>query len=187
MWTSTSLTGIDKLKVLQNFNLDLLFLNKSRAQLIRQLWNGFNELYEDMHKQRINGIEFKKKALEWINLFLTPSSGNPNHPQTFVRGLYRPNDITPYIHTLVYHIPEFLNLHSNFGLIGFSCSAVEKKNHQHVVHFFRKTLKDGGGENINKSAIIEIMEWENRNLYFFSHDVPVFFEKITTINVKDMQ
>jgi len=88
---------------------------------------------------------------------------------------------------LVYHIPEFLNLHSNFGLIGFSCSAVEKKNHQHVVHFFRKTLKDGRGENINKSAIIEIMEWENRNLYFFSHDVPVFFEKITTINVKDMQ
>ncbi|CAG8696722.1 44185_t:CDS:2 [Gigaspora margarita] len=85
-------------------------------------------------------------------------SGNPNHPQTFVRGLYRPNDITPYIYTLVYHIPEFLNLHSNFGLIGFSCSAVEKKNHQHVVHFFQKTLKDSGGENINKSAIIEIME-----------------------------
>ncbi|CAG8855323.1 43433_t:CDS:2, partial [Gigaspora margarita] len=114
MWTSTSLTGVDKLKVLQNFNLDLLFLNKSRAQLIRRLWNGFNELYEDMHKQRINGVEFKKKALEWINLFLTPSSGNPNHPQTFIKGLYRPYDITPYIHTLVYHIPEFLNLHSNF-------------------------------------------------------------------------
>ncbi|CAG8796175.1 4703_t:CDS:2, partial [Gigaspora rosea] len=73
-WTSGSLTGVDKLKVLQNFNLDLLFLNKDRAQLIRNLWNSFNKLYEDMHKQRVSGAEFKQKALDWINLFLTPSS-----------------------------------------------------------------------------------------------------------------
>src|SRR5260364_115922 len=96
--------------------------------------------------------------LKFITQNLTLLLGNPNSPQTFIKGLYRPNDITPYIHTLVYHILEFLNIHSNFGIHGFACSAVEKKNHQHVIYFFRKTLKDGGKENINKSAIIEIMK-----------------------------
>ncbi|CAG8800133.1 23263_t:CDS:2, partial [Cetraspora pellucida] len=76
--TSTSLTEVDKLKVLQNFNLDLIFLDKHHAQLIQQLWNCFNKLYEDMHKQCIDSIEFKKKALDWINLFLISSLGNSN-------------------------------------------------------------------------------------------------------------
>jgi len=62
-------------------------------------------------------------------------------------GLYQPSDITPYIHVLVYHVPEFVKIHKEFGLSSFTCSAVEKKNHQQSTFFFRQTLKDGGNPN----------------------------------------
>uniref|UniRef100_U9SZ25 Uncharacterized protein n=1 Tax=Rhizophagus irregularis (strain DAOM 181602 / DAOM 197198 / MUCL 43194) TaxID=747089 RepID=U9SZ25_RHIID len=52
-----------------------------------------------------------------------------------------------------------MHIHRQFGLAAFSCSAVEKKNHQQVSHFFRKTTKDG-----------DILEYENRTLYFNNCD-----------------
>ncbi|RHZ61852.1 hypothetical protein Glove_345g94 [Diversispora epigaea] len=84
---------------------------------------------------------------------------------------YQASDITPYIHVLVYHIPEMIKIHNHFGLAAFSCSAVEKKNHQQVSHFFKKTTKDGGGGKNGKgrkSAILDILEHENRMLYFYN-------------------
>jgi hypothetical protein len=70
-------------------------------------------------------------------LFLTPSEGIPN-TQGFRKGLYKPNDITPYIHVLVYHISEFMAIHQKWGLKSFSCSAVEKKIMSKFFIFFEK-------------------------------------------------
>ncbi|GES79267.1 hypothetical protein GLOIN_2v1792490 [Rhizophagus clarus] len=83
---------------------------------------------------------------------------------------YQAGDITPYMHVLVYHVPEMMRIHHNFGLAAFSCSAVEKKNHQQVSHFFKKTTKDGGIGKGRKSAIVNILEYENRVLYFNNHN-----------------
>ncbi|CAB4426978.1 unnamed protein product [Rhizophagus irregularis] len=88
----------------------------------------------------------------------------------FTKHFYQASDITPYMHVLVYHISEMMHIHRQFGLAAFSCSAVEKKNYQQVSHFFRKTTKDGGGEKGRKSAIIDILEYENRTLYFNNCD-----------------
>ncbi|POG60145.1 hypothetical protein GLOIN_2v1847745 [Rhizophagus irregularis DAOM 181602=DAOM 197198] len=78
----------------------------------------------------------------WLKIFLTPSTGIPNS-DNFVQGLYRPNDVTPYMHVLVFHIHEFIEKHKKWGLKSFSCAPVENKNHQQVTQFFRKTLRDG--------------------------------------------
>ncbi len=75
----------------------------------------------------------------------------------------------PYMHVLIYHISEMMYIHRQFGLAAFSCSAVEKKNHQQVSYFFRKTTKDGGGKR-RKLAIVDILEYENRVLYFNNHN-----------------
>jgi len=91
--------------------------------------------------------------------------------------MYRVQDITPYIHVLVNHVPEFLDIHHNFGLAAFSCSAVEKKNHLQVCQYFQSTLKDGGHENSRKLAILEILEHENWQLYFGANNIPNFFKK----------
>ncbi|CAG8768118.1 16015_t:CDS:1, partial [Racocetra fulgida] len=91
--------------------------------------NSFAQLYDALKDPQITGTEFKQKAINWLNLFLTKSTGSFNSP-TFIKGLYRPNDITPYIHIMVYHVGEFKDLHQKFGMTGFSCSAIKKKNHQ---------------------------------------------------------
>ena len=75
------------------------------------------------------------------------------------------------MHVLVYHVPEMMRIHQKFGLAAFSCSAVEKKNHQQVSHFFKKTTKDGGVGKGRKSAIVNILEYENRVLYFNNHNM----------------
>ena len=52
-----------------------------------------------------------------------------------------------------------------------------KKNHLQVCLYFQSTLKDGGHENSQKSAILEMLEYENRQLYFALNNIPDFFEK----------
>ncbi|RHZ52245.1 hypothetical protein Glove_463g63 [Diversispora epigaea] len=57
---------------------------------------------------------------------------------------YQASDITPYIHVLVYHIPKMIKIHNHF---------------------------DSGGEKNEKgrkSAILDILEHENRILYFYN-------------------
>ncbi|CAG8645428.1 2107_t:CDS:2, partial [Scutellospora calospora] len=148
--------GPDKLKVIENFNLSIM-LPQAYATKVRKLWSGFSELYKMLDQNKLTGNIFRIKAREWLSIFLTPSQIIPG-TNTIDKGLYTPSDITPYIHVLIYHVPEFLDIHLQWGFGTFSCQPVEKKNHQHVSTFFSKTLKNG----TQKSAILEILEIENR-------------------------
>ncbi|CAH1770164.1 6915_t:CDS:1 [Entrophospora sp. SA101] len=181
-WKYTSLVGDDKKIVLQFFNLKLLF-KPSRAQLIRKLWDEFYKLYCAIRNKNTNPAKLKQQSLEWLSLFLTPSQGNPSFPKTFIQGLYMPSQVTPYMHALVYHGWELLEKHQRWGLKAFSCSAVEKKNHNQVSTFFRKTLKNGGNLSKRKSAIQEIIEYENRTLYYTYNTLPES-PKIKRVHIK---
>ena len=128
-----------------------------------------------MQNRRTTGAFFRHKAKVWLDEFLAPSTGHPNN-SNFIRGMYRIQDVTPYIHVLVNHVGEFLDIHYRFGLAAFSCSPVEKKNHLQVCYFFRNTLKDGGHENSRKSAVLEMLEHENRQLYFALNNISSFFK-----------
>ncbi|GET04626.1 hypothetical protein GLOIN_2v1477112 [Rhizophagus clarus] len=151
-WNFTLLVGGDKLKVLQFFNLGKV-LSPSQAKIIRRLWNEFHELYVAMSDPATDSETFKKNAEYWLRLFLTPSIRTPND-KNFFQGLYRPNDLIPYFHVLVYHVHEFMKKTKKWGLKAFSCAPVEKKNHQQVSQFFHKTLRDGSNSMDQKSAII---------------------------------
>ena len=115
-----------------------------------------------------------------MELFLTPDRVIPNSTH-IERGLYKPSAITPYMHVLVYHMSEFMELHKQWGVKAFSCAPVEKKNHQQVTHFFRQTFKDGGDKH--KSAITEILEYENRTLFYLFGDVDPSTLKPKKINI----
>ena len=84
---------------------------------------------------------------------------------------------------MVYHGWELLDKHKVWGLKAFSCSAVEKKNHNQVSSFFRKTLKNGGDPLKRKFAIQEIVEYENRTLYFTYNPLPEH-KKIKKLRIK---
>jgi len=180
-WTYTSLMGPDKLKVLQSFDLKKV-LPPSRADKIRELWNGFAALYNNMCDSNYSPLQFQNDALLWVEKFLTKSQGNPLQ-SNFIEGLYNASDVTPYMHVLVYHVHEFMSIHQKFGLKSFSCSPVEKKNHMQINKFFNKTLKDGGNSN-RKPAIYEIMESENRQVYYLINNVPSATTKPTKVTIK---
>jgi len=84
---------------------------------------------------------------------------------------------------LVYHISEFMRIHQKWGLKSFSCSGVEKKNHEQVSYFFRKTMKDGGKKS-KSSAIIEILQHENRTLFYNHNNIPLNYQKPQKIHIK---
>ncbi|RHZ83410.1 hypothetical protein Glove_94g12 [Diversispora epigaea] len=157
-WEFTSLMGGDKEIVPKDFNFEIIF-DKERACLINKLWRDFYQLYKNIKLKETNSIQFTNQAKQWLNLFLTPSQGVPN-TVNFKMGLYRPTDVMPYMHILVNHLSEFMERH-RFSLSDFSCSPVEKKNHDQVSAFFRKTMKDGGKKLERKSAIFEILDYEN--------------------------
>jgi hypothetical protein len=138
-WEYTSLMGDDKIKVLRFFNLGKFF-TQSHALKIRKLWDDFYSLYLALRNPQTNSQKFKHDAKSWLILFLSPSKGKEN-TAGHVKGLYTPDEITPYIHILVHHIPEFLENHQRWGLNSFSCAPVEKKNHLQVLTFFRKTQR----------------------------------------------
>ncbi|CAG8435635.1 9512_t:CDS:2 [Scutellospora calospora] len=85
-WLITILSENNKLKVLKDFDLNVIF-TPERATKIKELWNSFNNLYNDIHKLNIFGNQFQQKAYQWLKLFLTKSQGNINS-SGFVCGLY---------------------------------------------------------------------------------------------------
>ncbi|RGB31288.1 hypothetical protein C1646_764283 [Rhizophagus diaphanus] len=122
----------------------------------------YTSLMGDDKETTTDPMQLKQQARDWLSLFLTPSQEDPTNPRTFVQGLYMPSQATLYIHALVYHGWELLKKHQKWGLKSFSYSAVKKKNYNQVSTFFRKTLKNGGNALKRKSAIQEIIEYENR-------------------------
>ena len=62
--------------------------------------------------------------------------------------------ITPFIHALFYHVPEFIQKHKNLSL--FQTQAFEKLNDVRKTHYFRNTNKK------NEAFIEQLVEKANR-------------------------
>ncbi|PKK64132.1 hypothetical protein RhiirC2_716492, partial [Rhizophagus irregularis] len=73
-----------------------------------------------------------------------------------------------------------------WGLKAFSCSGIEKKNHEQVSYFFRKTMKDGGGgkKKSQSLAIVEILQHENRNLFYNHNNIPLSYQNPKKNHIK---
>ena len=57
---------------------------------------------------------------------------------TAIPGLYRKEDITPYMHMLTMHVPYCMHRLKEIGLSLrlFSTSGIEKKNHNQVFNIY---------------------------------------------------
>jgi hypothetical protein len=138
-WNWTSLMGPDKKKVLQNFPITQ-FISGKRGEDIQKLWHNFYKLYTVLRKPFITNLEIndlKIKTKEWIDLFCQPNQGQMNSVSQ-IQGLYRKEDVTPYMHVFSQHIFEFLEKlnEKNLSIRFFSTSSLEKKNHNQVFIFF---------------------------------------------------
>jgi len=134
-WSWTSLMGSDKKKMLQYFPISE-FISGTRGIAIENLWHEFYRLYEVLRKSSHSEeeiLKFEKDAKDWVRTFCQPTIGQMNST-TAIPGLYRKEDITPYMHMFTMHVPYFMRQLKEIGLSLrlFSTSSIEKKNHDQV-------------------------------------------------------
>uniref|UniRef100_U9SQ70 Uncharacterized protein n=1 Tax=Rhizophagus irregularis (strain DAOM 181602 / DAOM 197198 / MUCL 43194) TaxID=747089 RepID=U9SQ70_RHIID len=124
-------------------------------------------------------INLKSDTQNWICTFYRPTQGHMNSG-TQIPGLYRKDDVTPYMHVFAKHVPQFMRQLKEIGLSlrTFSTSSIEKKNHNHVCLFFGGTTM--GGRTDGKSVVYNIMSFENRQLFYLINNTP---KKIIARNI----
>ncbi|XP_066299903.1 uncharacterized protein [Branchiostoma lanceolatum] len=116
---------------------------------IIQLWKDFEVLAVAMKSSPgeegyLTPSSFKEQAVKWGKFFRLATFDE---------------HVTPYIHTLVYHIPQFL---SKYKFINdLSCESVEQKNHTQNRRFHHGSQRSGRGS----TWTTQVMEYENRDLF----------------------
>ena len=102
------------------------------------MWHEFYWLYEILRKpshteEKI--LNFEEDAKNWVRSFCQPTMGRLNSTIA-IPGLYRKEDVTPYMHMLTMHVPYFMRQLKEKGLSLrlFSTSSIEKKNHNQVLN-----------------------------------------------------
>ena len=137
--------------VFSKINLVKLFPDVYNVKLKHDLWQEFIRIYifikeefstEDS-EQNEKITELDQDLRGWLVLFLM---------------CYRPNNITPYIHAFVYHIPEFLKLHKNINL--FNLEGLEKLNHVTSLSYHRCNNKHFSDKSFLKQLIQKMNRME---------------------------
>ena len=116
------LTGPEKYVLLSRVDLPNLFPNLPNVVLIQKLGKEFATLNETIRSESMSTSEietFASKAKLWLELFI------------------QSKDVTPYMHALVSHLPEFFTLYGS--IIPFTQQGLERLNDQYTHYYFRGT------------------------------------------------
>ena len=119
------LTGPEKLKLFHRIDIETLFPGIPNATLVQKIWKDFLNIYNTLCLNPINVSqikEFRTTVRNWLTLFLS---------------VYQSRHVTPYMHTLIFHVPEFLNLYGS--LLPFSQQGLEKLNDNLTKDYYRNT------------------------------------------------
>ncbi len=109
-WSWTSLMGPDKKKLLQYFPISE-FVSGVCGVAIENLWHEFHRLYKILRKPshtKEEILKFEKDAKNWVRTFCRSTIGQMNSA-TVIPGLYRKEDVTPYMHMLTMHVSYFMH------------------------------------------------------------------------------
>lgn len=138
------LTGPEKEKLFQNINISFLLPNSKNKDTIQKIWDDFWIIRQDLKKNfKSEEVEvFKRKITSWLELYLT---------------VYPAKHVTPYMHALYAHVPEFLSLYNNLEY--FTQQGMEKYNDITSKNFFRSSNHRG------VSALEQIFLKKNRVQY----------------------
>ncbi|RIB00726.1 hypothetical protein C2G38_2233229 [Gigaspora rosea] len=101
-------------------------------------------------------LKFEEDAKNWVKTFCQPTVGQLNTAITIL-GLYRKEDIMPYMHMFCMHIPYFMRQLKKKGLSLrlFSTSSIEK-NYNQVKLFFGGTIIREGKKQ--KPVVYDILK-----------------------------
>jgi len=123
------LTGPEKLKLFENIKISSLLNDETMGNQIQNLWAGFMDIIGDLKLDfhcDTEIMQLKTKIKSWFENFLK---------------LYQTKDVTPYMHALNAHVPEFLKLYKNIAY--YTQQGMEKYNDRASKDYFRSTNHRG--------------------------------------------
>ena len=140
------LTGPEKQKLFRNINISQVLPNHQKCGQISQLWKQFLTIIDMLssHNPQLSKEQIQDASKSFLEQFLK---------------LYHTKHVTPYIHALVWHVPEFIQLYGNIS--PFTQQGLEKLNDKTTKNFFRSTNQrglDSLKQIVNKSNRMEYLE-----------------------------
>jgi hypothetical protein len=139
------LTGPEKIKLFRNIKIGDILLDDPKTETVQELWDNFMSLIETLsssNSAEVNVEKFKQDTQSWFELFLS---------------IYPAKHVTPYMHALLWHVPEFLELYGKIH--PFTQQGLEKLNDKTTKDFFRSTNQRG------IDALFQLVEKRNRMEY----------------------
>ena len=138
------LTGPEKQKLFRNIDLTQILPGHQKCDQISQLWKQFltitNMLSSTSPQQSKEEIQEASKS--FLEQFLK---------------LYHTKHVTPYMHALVWHVPEFIQMYGN--ITPFTQQGLEKLNDKTTKDYFRSTNQRG------LDSLKQIVQKRNRMEY----------------------
>ena len=135
------LMGPEKHVVLDKINLPEMVPNLPNVQKIQELWVNFKKLYGILQQQRISSAEankFEADAKTWVRNFTQ---------------IYQSKNVTPYIHIMAMHVPEFIHKYDN--LVQFTQQGLD----QTTIDFARSTNHNYKNLEALKQLLQKRIEW----------------------------
>ena len=116
--TWRDLTGPEKVRLFTKIDISTLFPELTKRNELKVLWDDFYELIKIIGKPECDIADFELRSKAWVKLFTT---------------VYQNKDVTPYMHALAMHVPEFMKLYGSIML--FTQQGLEKLNDITTIHF----------------------------------------------------
>ena len=116
------MVGPEKLKLLSKIDIPELFPDLPEGDKVQQIWKDFLAVYNLLRSTTAESNKIKESSKKWLELFLK---------------VYQTKNVTPYMHTLVFHVPEFIELHGSIA--PYSQQGLEWLNDNITKDYFRST------------------------------------------------
>ena len=148
----TSLLGTDKKKLMRELPSELDgVIRPDTSNTVKQIWEDFRGIYSIITNisPSVDSISsYFEKAKAWIDLFTSLRDRRKGYTRLRV---------TPYMHAMAYHVPEFLNRFQTVKL--FTGQGVEKND-----DFARSTVlhKSNNWDSVSDVLLVEARQWQLR-------------------------
>lgn len=137
--------GPEKLTVFRKISIPDLLPGFTKADKIQQLWVKFYQIHVSLHKDKFSEAEIcdiEQRSKDWVRSFTS---------------VYHTRHVTPYMHALAMHVPEFLRKYGS--LTQFTQQGMEKLNDCTTIAYARSTNHKGS------EALKQLLEKRNRVEY----------------------
>ena len=152
----TELDANNAYKLLKDLDLGALIdgvMEEEKAERTKVMWRQLDQLYTALRVSTDHDAYLQPQDFHQLAKVFARN----------LKWLCSEKDMTPYLHCLVYHVPQFLETYGTIYQV--NCQLVELKNHHHNAVFHRGSQKGGR----QSSYCRQVLQRENRSLFSRVH------------------